>query len=86
MQKGQFKVMNVGKLIGSGMEFCKARKRIVLDLEDEWGSYMYDYTDDSYTQIYPHEGVFVVPVWVQQPVIHSVNQGGASPEGFPRRD
>ena len=60
-------IKGLSKALGAVSEMVANNCRVVFDSESKGGSYIWNRNRDEYYKVFPHNGIYTMPVWVRIP-------------------
>ena len=60
-------IKGLSKALGAVSEMVANNCRVVFDSESKGGSYIWNRNRDEYYKLFPHNGIYMMPVWVRIP-------------------
>ena len=60
-------IKGLSKALGAVSEMVANNCRVVFDSESKGGSYIWNRNRDEYYKVFPHNGIYTIPVWVRIP-------------------
>ena len=76
-------IKGLSKALGAVSEMVSNNCRVVFDSEAKGGSYIWNRNRDEYYKVFPHNGIYTIPVWVRIPTnVYDENNSGEDPSSF----
>ena len=77
-------IKGLSKALGAVSEMVANNCQVVFDSEANGGSYIWNRNRGEYYKMFPHNGIYTIPVWVRIPEDFDAkeNSGGEDTSGF----
>ena len=77
-------IKGLSKALGAVSEMVANNCRVVFDSESKGGSYICNRNRYEYYNVFPHNGIYTMPVWVRIPANFDVDEknSGEDPSNF----
>ena len=77
-------IKGLSKALGAVSEMVANNCRVVFDSESKGGSYIWNRNRDEYYKVFPHNGIYTMPVWVRIPANFDDDEknSGEDPSSF----
>ena len=79
-------IKGLSKALGAVSEMVANNCRVVFDSESKGGSYIWNRNRNEYYKVFPHNGIYTIPVWVRIPANFDDDEknSGEDPSNFQR--